>query len=124
MEYPAPLRSYMPRSPEGSDDPRRVSSSGEVNVGETERSISLALGGFALGSGLCRGSLGGLLTALIGVGLLYRGLTGHCQLYQTLEMSTARRERELRSVSAPVGLQPSQGFSTHSPGTSASTGLA
>jgi hypothetical protein len=124
MEYPAPLRSYMPRSPEGSDGPRRGSSSGHMNVSEAERSISLALGGFALGLGLCRGSLRGLVATLIGGGLLYRGLTGLCPLYQTLEMSTARREGELRSVAAREGIQPSQEFSTHPPGTSASTGLA
>ena len=60
--------------------------------------MSLALGGFAVVSGLIRGSLGGLLTALMGGGLVYRGLTGNCPIYEKLEMSTAAGHRDGQGV--------------------------
>jgi len=60
-----------------------------VNVGEKERMLSVLSGG-ALGLfGLTRGSLGGFALAAIGGSLLYRGMTGHCSLYQALDVSTA-----------------------------------
>jgi uncharacterized membrane protein len=59
------------------------------------------LGGGALALyGLSRRSLGGLGLALLGGGLLYRGLTGHCDLYGVLGLSTGRRGRR---TSIPAG---------------------
>jgi len=55
-----------------------------VNVNEPERLISV-LGGAALGLfGLSRGSLAGLGLAAVGGALVYRGMTGHCNVYQAL----------------------------------------
>ena len=62
-----------------------------VNVGDLERWLSL-LGGGILALYLLRRSLG---TALLlgGAGaLLYRGLTGHSVLYQTMAISTASQD--------------------------------
>jgi uncharacterized membrane protein len=60
-----------------------------VNVGDAER-LACALGGGALAAyGLTRGTLGGLFLAALGGGLLYRGLTGHCPMYQSLGVNTA-----------------------------------
>ena len=60
-----------------------------VNVGEIERWAS-AIGGGALALyGLTRGTLGGATLAVIGGGLLYRGVSGHCDLYQALGVNTA-----------------------------------
>ena len=55
-----------------------------VNVGNAERAVS-TVGGAALTLyGLSRFSLGGLVLAAIGGMLGYRGLTGHCDVYQAL----------------------------------------
>lgn len=68
-----------------------------INVGRAERIASAIAGGAMLLHGLTRGSLSGLVTAALGGGLLYRGATGHCYLYQTLDISTAD-EADLRSM--------------------------
>lgn len=61
----------------------------EVNVGEIERWAS-AIGGGALAVyGLTRGSLGGVAMALIGGAMIYRGATGHCDLYSAAGINTA-----------------------------------
>jgi uncharacterized membrane protein len=53
-------------------------------VGDTERAVSAIAGGALAVYGLRRGSLGGLLLAGIGAALGYRGLTGHCGVYERL----------------------------------------
>lgn len=61
-----------------------------TNVNQTERTIS-TLGGAALALyGLTRGSLGGVALALIGGSLVYRGTTGHCNVYEALGVNTAK----------------------------------
>jgi len=64
-----------------------------VNVGPTERLISLTSGGLMALYGLSRGTTKGLLLAGIGAALVYRGATGHCHGYQSLGISTANRRR-------------------------------
>jgi uncharacterized membrane protein len=60
------------------------------NVGTAERWGSV-IGGVALAAfGLKRRSVGGAALALFGGGLIYRGVTGHCQLYQALGLNTSR----------------------------------
>jgi uncharacterized membrane protein len=62
---------------------------GIKNVGLGERVASVA-GGVALAIvGRRKADWGGLLLALAGAGLLYRGLSGHCLCYQSLGISTA-----------------------------------
>lgn len=60
------------------------------NVGDTERIVSALAGGALVTWGLRRRSLGGLVVAAIGGDLLYRGFTGHCDVYQWLGTSTAQ----------------------------------
>jgi uncharacterized membrane protein len=76
---------------------------GPMNVGDGERWLSL-LGGGLLALYMVRRSLG-TVVLLGGAGaLLYRGLKGHCPLYQTLGLSTAAsdpRPASPRSVAAP-----------------------
>lgn len=62
-----------------------------VNVHSAERAASAVAGGMLALWGLREGSLLGILFAVAGGSLLYRGLTGHCSLYQALGMSTAGR---------------------------------
>jgi uncharacterized membrane protein len=62
----------------------------DKNVGTLERWGSV-LGGAALAAyGLKRRTLGGAALALLGGGLVYRGMTGRCQLYQVLGINTAQ----------------------------------
>lgn len=60
----------------------------EANVGSSERVFSTAFGGVLVASGLLRGRLRGLLLTAAGASLLYRGLTGHCAVYQQLGINT------------------------------------
>src|SRR5262245_47099160 len=60
-----------------------------TNVGDAERWVSVIGGGLLGLLGLKQGSLTGLGLAAIGGGLIYRGLTGHCNVYAALGVSTA-----------------------------------
>jgi uncharacterized membrane protein len=60
-----------------------------INVGHSERQLSMLGGGVLAAYGLMKGSLTGLALAAIGGGLLWRGYTGHCQMYEALGHSTA-----------------------------------
>jgi uncharacterized membrane protein len=72
-----------------------------ANVGDAERWASLLGGGTLALYGLSRGSPGGLVLALLGGSLAYRGATGHCHLYQALGLSTAD-DRGRRDAGAPA----------------------
>jgi len=63
------------------------------NVGQTERWVS-AIGGGALALyGLKHGGLGGAALALAGGGLIFRGATGHCEMYKALGVNRADHAR-------------------------------
>jgi uncharacterized membrane protein len=69
--------------------PTEGTSQSSVNIGETERLVSL-VGGAALAFvGLERRSLGGLVVAALGGALVYRGFTGSCGLYKALGVTSA-----------------------------------
>ncbi|HWG45598.1 MAG TPA: SRPBCC family protein [Gemmataceae bacterium] len=76
-----------------------------VNVGEKERMLSVLSGGVLGLLGLARGSLGGLTLAAVGGSLLYRGITGHCYLYQSLDVSTATPRGPSASIAAGHGVK-------------------
>lgn len=59
-----------------------------INVGSIERMGSLIMGGALALYGLGR-AYPGLTLGFIGGALLYRGITGHCAIYQSLDLSTA-----------------------------------
>lgn len=76
-----------------------------VNVGDKERLFSMLAGG-ALGIyGLSRSSLAGLGLAAVGGSLLYRGMTGHCTMYQALGVCTASPRGSATSVRAGHGIK-------------------
>jgi uncharacterized membrane protein len=90
---------------------RGAASSSERNVGETERWAS-AIGGGALAVyGVSRllsgGSLSGAVLALVGGSLIYRGATGHCNLYEAAGINTAGSgtSNPVVSVSADRGIK-------------------
>ena len=60
-----------------------------VNVGRVERWVTLAAGGALAAYGLKRRDAQGGLAAVAGAVLLYRGGTGHCDLYQALGINRA-----------------------------------
>jgi uncharacterized membrane protein len=68
----------------------------ETNVSAIERVASAAIGGALVFSGLRKFSAGGVARAAIGADLLYRGIGGHCQIYEKLGVSTANG-RELHA---------------------------
>ena len=65
-----------------------------VNVGDMERTISTVAGGFALLYGLSKLSLPGIVALVAGGALLSRGLTGHCSVYEALDMSTTQESTD------------------------------
>src|ERR1044072_5366495 len=83
---------------------------GNVNVGEIERWAS-SIGGGALalyGSArlITQGSVGGAVLALVGGSLIYRGATGHCEMYHQLGINTTgtgSSSSENPVVSVPAG---------------------
>lgn len=57
-----------------------------INVGDTERLLSMFGAGVFATCGLLRGSL---TFMALGAGLAYRGFTGHCHVYEALGQNTA-----------------------------------
>ena len=77
----------------------------QINVAETERWLSVAAGA-ALGIvGASRRSLGGLGRMMIGGGLVYRGVTGHCAAYQALGVDRSGYDSPSVGVRAQHGLR-------------------
>ncbi len=60
-----------------------------VNIGRVERWLSMVAGGALAAYGLKRRETPGGAAALAGAALLYRGATGHCDVYQALGINTA-----------------------------------
>ena len=60
-----------------------------INVGQTERMLSAIGGGVLALYGLKRRGVDGAALALLGGLLAHRGVTGHCHVYQALDMNTA-----------------------------------
>lgn len=60
-----------------------------INVGKNERMASVAAGGALAGVGLKKRGIVGATLASIGAYLAKRGITGHCEAYEMLDMNTA-----------------------------------
>ncbi|HEX8249167.1 MAG TPA: SRPBCC family protein [Pyrinomonadaceae bacterium] len=63
----------------------------ENNVGTPERVLSSIGGGALLLYGVRRGGALGILASLVGGGLALRGITGHCHLYDSLNIDTSEK---------------------------------
>jgi uncharacterized membrane protein len=83
------LVSTMEAESGSTSDNASRSSSARGNVGDVERKVSLAAGGILALIGLGRRDLTGLLIAGVGGGLIYRGVSGQCPMYQSLGINTA-----------------------------------
>jgi uncharacterized membrane protein len=66
-----------------------MSRTSRVNVGQIERWLSMAAGGVLAAYALKRRAVPGGTAALAGAALLYRGATGHCDVYQALGVNRA-----------------------------------
>jgi uncharacterized membrane protein len=73
-----------------------------VNVGERERMLSAIAGGALALYGLGRGSLGGLLLAGLGAALGYRGITGHCSMYEKLGIDAGGAQRTVGNLGVKI----------------------
>src|SRR5690242_4841921 len=73
-----------------------------VNVGKTERLLSMLGGGALFVYGLKRRSWDGWLLAAVGGELIFRGATGHCEFYHALGIHRGRNTG--RNVSVPYEL--------------------
>ena len=73
-----------------------------INMGDTERWVSLLLGGGLLALGLKQGIRDGLMLAITGGALLYRGATGQCPFYKVVGIDTSSG-RPRPAVSVPHG---------------------
>ena len=87
------------------DDAREADVRAGRNISETERWVSMAAGaGIAL-YGLSRRRTSGLVLAGLGAWLLKRGMSGHCDTYQMLGVSTAGTGEDTRqALGGPAGV--------------------
>ena len=69
-----------------------------VNVAELERWGSVASGAAALAYGLSGRARSRTLWSAAGSALVYRGMTGHCPVYSTLGVTTARSDADTRAA--------------------------
>lgn len=65
-----------------------------TNVSPTERLVSGAAGGALIAYGAKRGDAVGVILSIIGGGLALRGATGHCQVYDAMDINTAKDQPE------------------------------
>lgn len=86
-----------------------------TNVSERERWFSGFAGGALAVYGLQQGGLSGLLFAVAGGGLLYRGATGHCDVYQALDINTAGRRPANGSVREGQGIKVEKSVTINQP---------
>jgi uncharacterized membrane protein len=75
-----------------------------VNLTETERIFSAAAGALLAVTGLGRRSPGGIAMALAGGGLVRRGITGHCSMYEALGVRHAPLGQGAAVISVPYEL--------------------
>lgn len=96
----------------------RPDASPAVNVGDTERLISVVGGGVLLAAGLyglSKGSWTGLVAGVIGGSLVYRGTTGHCSLYQAIGVSSAAPAGDPAHLPAQSGVKVEQSVTINRP---------
>lgn len=74
------------------------------NVGSTERIISSIGGGALVSYGLLRRDTAGVLLSLLGGSLIFRGATGHCHVYDAMDVDTSQSNERGKSSSSSKGL--------------------
>ncbi len=85
----AEVESPSPTVPDASEAPAEPTDG--RNVDPLEGKLSVAVGVLLLVAALFPRSLKQLLMLSLGGGLLYRGMTGHCSVYQALGVDTTKQ---------------------------------
>ena len=75
---------------------QQLTKTDKVNVSEPERLFSILTGLTLVAHGVSRRSVGSVGTLLSGGYLLYRGVAGHCPLYELAGFSSASRAEQLQ----------------------------
>lgn len=84
---------------------RNQKNASTVNVHEAERVASAIGGGVLTVFGLNKGGVGGFALALLGGGLAWRGLSGHCMVYNAMGISTAAPKNQAASIQEGQGIK-------------------
>jgi uncharacterized membrane protein len=93
LQYPAAAHAKLPhRSSNVPSTEHHHSDHAEINVGKTEREFSIIGGTVLAVCGLLRGSLSGLALAAIGGAMIWRGHSGHCQMYEAMGVDTSEEK--------------------------------
>jgi uncharacterized membrane protein len=85
--------------------PKNPNRESDVNLNDTERWVSSLAGGGLTVLGLKQGGWRGITLALMGSCLVYRGLKGHCDVYQALGINTANGKGRSASVKHGEGIK-------------------
>lgn len=88
-----------------SRESRGVQNANRQNIGTVERSFSVGAGVALVLAGLSRRSPAAIAVSLAGAALVYRGVSGHCPLCESL--GRARRNREVPPHDEPSTDEPS-----------------
>lgn len=95
------------------EEPRRQAQPPRQNVGQSERAVSVAAGSILALLGLSRRTLPGLVIAGVGGAMLYRGSTGHCPMYEALDLDTAHEAGEEQEDISQRGIHVAQAMLVH-----------
>ena len=77
----------------------------ETNVSPVERFVSATAGGALLAYGLRSGGALGVLLSVLGGSLAFRGATGHCHLYDAMDINTNDQSADKTSGRSAAGKQ-------------------
>ncbi len=77
----------------------------DVNIHDFERIGSALVGGGLAAYGLGRGGVCGLILAASGAALVYRGVSGHCMVYDQLGINTAEGPHDVATIPAKSGVR-------------------
>jgi len=89
--------------------------SGEANVSDTERVVSLAAGGLLAGLGMTTSGLPRILLTVAGGALAFRGISGWCGMYSALGMNTACGHGPNTAVKAGHGVKVEESVTVNRP---------
>ena len=70
----------------------------DTNIGKNERVVSAIGGGALITYGLKRGDNLGILLSVLGGGLFLRGATGHCQVYDAMDVNKSEQSGNRKST--------------------------
>jgi uncharacterized membrane protein len=87
----------------------------QKNLSQPERLVSAVGGGLLALYGLTRGTPGGVALALVGGALVFRGATGHSEIYHALNINTATNDNPNVSVKSGAGIKVEKSVTINKP---------